>query len=211
MSLSTVRKGTKDSDFYGEWNLRMRVLRTQPNSSSQRMMMRGRNYNYSTRPLYPMMLWKLAAPVYPKLIQDTPGGLTKAKLAKNGVYTFLEKDLREALEGSPLAKVDYKGLEPSDYKKLGAKLKDLVPCALLSFDDEQILMWRSNDWETEDDYQSEQEGNVVNASPKMVSMWKHAIKSSKALLLDEFNLGPDALLENVEEFVRIFVGKNEVQ
>ncbi|RDX58128.1 CRS2-associated factor 2, chloroplastic, partial [Mucuna pruriens] len=40
---------------------------------------RGRNYNYSTRPQYPVMLWKPAAPVYPKLIQDAPGGLTKAE------------------------------------------------------------------------------------------------------------------------------------
>ncbi|RYR18159.1 hypothetical protein Ahy_B03g062789 isoform B [Arachis hypogaea] len=203
---------------------------------------RGRNYNYSTRPLYPVMLWKPAAPVYPKLIQAAPGGLTKSeadelrlkgksllpicKLAKNGVYTSLVKDVREAFEGSPLAKIDCKGLEPSDYKKLGAKLKDLVPCVLLSFDDEQILMWRGKDWksmfpqppplsrpseagitgnsdstgETEDDNQSEQEGNVVNTSPKMLSLWKCAIESSKALLLDEFNLGPDALLEKVEEF-----------
>ncbi|RYR65139.1 hypothetical protein Ahy_A03g011116 isoform B [Arachis hypogaea] len=146
--------------------------------------------------------------------------------AKNGVYTSLVKDVREAFEGSPLAKIDCKGLEPSDYKKLGAKLKDLVPSVLLSFDDEQILMWRGKDWksmfpqppplsrpseagitgnsdstgETEDDNQSEQGGNVVNTSPKMLSLWKRAIESSKALLLDEFNLGPDALLEKVEEF-----------
>lgn len=38
---------------------------------------RGRNYNYRTRPQYPLMLWKPAAPVYPKLIQEVPEGLTK--------------------------------------------------------------------------------------------------------------------------------------
>lgn len=38
---------------------------------------RGRNYNYAARPQYPLMLWKPAAPVYPKLIQEAPGGLTK--------------------------------------------------------------------------------------------------------------------------------------
>lgn len=38
---------------------------------------RGRNYNYRTRPQYPVMLWKPAAPVYPKLIQEAPEGLTK--------------------------------------------------------------------------------------------------------------------------------------
>lgn len=34
----------------------------------------------------------------------------------------------------------------------------------------------------------------------MMALWKHAIESSKALLLDETNLGPDALLKKVEEF-----------
>ncbi|KAJ6897683.1 hypothetical protein NC652_024478 [Populus alba x Populus x berolinensis] len=122
------------------------------------------NYNYRTRPLYPVKLWKPAAPVYPKLIQEAPEGLTKAeadefrkkgknllpicKLAKNGVYITLVRDVRTAFEGSPLVKVDCKGMEPSDYKKLGAKLKDLVPCVLLSFDDEQILMWRGQDWKS---------------------------------------------------------------
>lgn len=43
--------------------------------------------------------------------------------AKNGVYITLVRDVRAAFEGSPLVKVDCKGMEPSDYKKLGAKLK----------------------------------------------------------------------------------------
>lgn len=201
---------------------------------------RGRNYNYRTRPQYPVMLWKPAAPVYPKLIQDAPEGLTKAeadelrmkgksllpicKLAKNGVYTTLVKDVRDAFEGSHLVKIDCKGLDPSDYKKLGAKLKDLVPCVLLSFDDEQVLIWRGKDWKsmypqapvfppaeatiTSDlenkgevaDNQSKHISKMVSTSPKMLSLWKSAIDSNKALLLEEFNIGPDALLEKVEEF-----------
>ena len=35
----------------------------------------------------------------------------------------LVKDVRDAFELSPLVKVDCPGLEPSDYKKIGAKLK----------------------------------------------------------------------------------------
>ncbi|KAK2354605.1 RNA-binding CRS1 / YhbY (CRM) domain-containing protein [Trifolium repens] len=201
---------------------------------------RGRNYNYRTRPQYPVMLWKPAAPVYPKLIQDAPEGLTKAeadelrmkgksllpicKLAKNGVYTTLVKDVRDAFEGSHLVKIDCKGLDPSDYKKLGAKLKDLVPCVLLSFDDEQVLIWRGKGWKSMypqapvfppaavgitgnlnntgkvGDNQSKDIGNMVKTSSKMLSLWKSAIEANKALLLEEFNLGPDALLEKVEEF-----------
>lgn len=37
---------------------------------------RGRNYNYKSRPRFPLMLWKPATPVYPKLIKRIPEGLT---------------------------------------------------------------------------------------------------------------------------------------
>ena len=42
---------------------------------------------------------------------------------KNGVYISLVKDVRDAFEGSPLVKIDCKGMHASDYKKIGAKLK----------------------------------------------------------------------------------------
>ncbi|KAI8023033.1 hypothetical protein LOK49_LG03G00291 [Camellia lanceoleosa] len=194
---------------------------------------RGRNYDHRTRPQYPVMLWKPAAPVYPKLIQEAPEGLTKVeadqlrkkgknlqpicKLAKNGVYTSLVRDVRNAFEGSPLVKIDCKGMHASDYKKIGAKLKELVPCVLLSFDNEQILMWRGQDWESmypQAPYASspadsdaangfncsDSDPNVVTLSPKMMSLWKCAIETSKALLLDKIGLGPDDLLKKVEEF-----------
>ncbi|KAH0458710.1 hypothetical protein IEQ34_011524 [Dendrobium chrysotoxum] len=205
---------------------------------------RGRNYNPRTRPRYPVMLWKPAAPVYPKLIQEAPEGLTKeeaeelrqkgqnllpiCKLAKNGIFLSLVKDVRDAFELSHLVKVDCRGLDPSDFKKIGAKLKDLVPCVLLSFDQEQILMWRGKDWKsryhtsislvpnisTNDDGTSSYSGetdlahdnadestlNKVVSSPKMISLWKRALESNKALLLDEIDLTPDSLLERVEEF-----------
>lgn len=38
----------------------------------------------------------------------------------------LVKDVRDAFELSPLVKVDCPGLEPSDYKKIGAKLKVFI-------------------------------------------------------------------------------------
>ncbi|XP_004298480.1 PREDICTED: CRS2-associated factor 2, chloroplastic [Fragaria vesca subsp. vesca] len=204
---------------------------------------RGRNYNYNTRPQYPLMLWKPAAPVYPKLIQEAPEGLTKAeaeelrkkgkrllpicKLAKNGVYITLVRDVRHAFEGSSLVKIDCKGMHASDYKKLGAKLKELVPCVLLSFDDEQILMWRGPDWVSisgtrlpsaysdvysdvdiitskgrvkDDDASSKPDTKTVISSPKMMSLWRRSIETKKALLLEELDLDPDALLEKVEEF-----------
>ncbi|KAH7570312.1 hypothetical protein JRO89_XS05G0084400 [Xanthoceras sorbifolium] len=146
------------------------------------------------------------------------GGVVYLFRAKNGVYITLVKDVKNAFEGSSLVKIDCKGMHASDYKKLGAKLKELVPCVLLSFDDEQILMWRGKDWKSmypegpaipqnfdtagglngsgkpnEDDCKPNPE--TVRSSPKMMSLWKRAIESSKALLLDEINLGPDDLLK----------------
>ncbi|TXG56259.1 hypothetical protein EZV62_017572 [Acer yangbiense] len=115
---------------------------------------------------------------------------------------------------SPLVKIDHKGLHASDYKKLGAKLKELVPCILLSFADEQILVWRGKDWKSMypegpaipqnfDTAGGLDVSETVRSSPKMMSFWKHAIELRKTLLLDEINLGPDELLKKVEEFENI--------
>ncbi|KAL6969435.1 CRS2-associated factor 2 [Sarracenia purpurea var. burkii] len=202
---------------------------------------RGRNYDHRTRPHYPIMLWKPATPVYPKLIQEAPEGLTAAeadelrkkgenllpicKLAKNGVYTSLVRDVKNAFEGSLLVKIDCKGMHASDYKKIGAKLKELVPCVLLSFDNEEILMWRGQNWKSmypeapsassppdsetanvfncsgsHNSDRNKSDPKTVTSSPKMMSLWRRAIETSKALLLKEINLGPDALLKKVEEF-----------
>ncbi|KAL0426993.1 UNVERIFIED_CONTAM: CRS2-associated factor 1, chloroplastic [Sesamum latifolium] len=125
---------------------------------------RGRNYNYKFRPRFPLMLWKPVAPVYPRLIQRVPEGLTLeeasemrkkgrdltpiCKLAKNGVYCDLVKNVREAFEACELVRINCQGLNASDYKKIGAKLKDLVPCVLLSFECEHILVWRGRDWKS---------------------------------------------------------------
>ncbi|URD85899.1 CRS2-associated factor 2 [Musa troglodytarum] len=205
---------------------------------------RGRNYDPRTRPKYPVMLWKPATPVYPKLIQEAPEGLTKTeademrkkgknllpicKLAKNGIYINLVKDVRDAFEESELVKVNCQGMHASDYKKLGAKLKELVPCVLLSFDEEQILMWRGQDWKSRyqvplsfdtwrhhtesgnsSDLNDSDESSVSSVesissseilSTKMLSLWKHAVESGKAFLLDDTKLSPDSLLKRVEDF-----------
>ncbi|EHA8591691.1 CRS2-associated factor 1, chloroplastic [Cocos nucifera] len=125
---------------------------------------RGRNYNWRTRPRFPLMLWKPVTPVYPRLIKRVPEGLTleeasemrkrgrelppTCKLAKNGVYCNLVKQVREAFEACELVRISCKGLNKSDCRKIGAKLKDLVPCVLLSFEYEHILMWRGKDWKS---------------------------------------------------------------
>lgn len=123
---------------------------------------RGRNYNYKTRPRYPLMLWKPNTPVYPRLVKRVPDGLTLeeasemrkkgrdlipiCKLGKNGVYSNLVKNVREAFEACDLVRINCQGMNSSDYHKIGAKLKDLVPCVLISFEREHILMWKGREW-----------------------------------------------------------------
>ncbi|KAF2292765.1 hypothetical protein GH714_027953 [Hevea brasiliensis] len=171
----------------------------------------------------PLKKWEIKMLIKPLLSDNR-----QVNLAKNGVYITLVRDVRTAFEGSPLVKIDCKGMNPSDYKKLGAKLKELVPCVLLSFDDEQILMWRGQNWKSMypevpsvsipvevditngsddsgklNDDCSNPDANIVRSSPKMISLWKRAIEASKAILLDEIDLGPDDLLRKVEEFENI--------
>ncbi|XP_010447627.1 PREDICTED: CRS2-associated factor 1, mitochondrial-like isoform X2 [Camelina sativa] len=119
---------------------------------------RGRNYDPKKRPKIPLMLWKPHEPVYPRLIKTAIDGLsieeTKAmrkkglavpaltKLAKNGYYGSLVPMVRDAFLVSELVRIDCLGLERKDYKKIGAKLRDLVPCILVTFDKEQVVIWR---------------------------------------------------------------------
>ncbi|KAK8679498.1 hypothetical protein V6N13_144947 [Hibiscus sabdariffa] len=122
---------------------------------------RGRNYNCKNRPEIPLMLWKPQEPVYPRLIKTTIDGLsieeTKemrkrglavhalTKLAKNGYYSSLVPMVRDAFLVSELVRIDCTGLEKSDYKKIGCKLRDLVPCILVTFEKKQIVVWRGKD------------------------------------------------------------------
>ncbi|KAK1560638.1 hypothetical protein Q3G72_029095 [Acer saccharum] len=123
---------------------------------------RGRNYNPKKRPVIPLMMWRPHEPVYPRLIKTTIDGLsieeTKemrkqglavpalTKLAKNGYYGSLVPMVRDAFIFSELVKIDCKGLERSDYKKIGCKLRDMVPCVLVTFEKEQIVVWRGKDY-----------------------------------------------------------------
>lgn len=122
---------------------------------------RGRNYSYKDRPVIPPMLWKPHAPLYPKLITEAPGGLRVHEanflrkrglkimrlciLSKNGYYGDLVRHVKEAFDDDELVRIDCKGLNTSDYKKIGAKLRDLIPCYLLSFEKEQIILWKGRD------------------------------------------------------------------
>ncbi|KAG0456015.1 hypothetical protein HPP92_023803 [Vanilla planifolia] len=110
------------------------------------------------------MLWKPITPVYPRLVQRAPEGLTLeeamemrkkgrllppiCKLGKNGLYANLVKNVQEAFEECELVRINCKGLNKSDCRKIGAKLRDLVPCVLVSFEHEHILMWRGKDWKS---------------------------------------------------------------
>ncbi|XP_059312770.1 CRS2-associated factor 1, mitochondrial isoform X1 [Lycium ferocissimum] len=128
---------------------------------------RGRNYHPKKRPVIPLMLWKPHEPVYPRLIKTTIDGLsieeTKemrkrglavpalTKLAKNGYYGSLVPMVRDAFLTEELVRIDCKGLPKSDYKKIGCKLRDLVHCILVTFDKEQIVVWRGKNYKPSED------------------------------------------------------------
>ncbi|XP_052164447.1 CRS2-associated factor 1, mitochondrial [Oryza glaberrima] len=128
----------------------------------QLILYRGRHYNPKKRPVIPLMLWKPAEPVYPRIIKTTIEGLTVeetkemrkkglyvpvlTKLAKNGYYASLVPMVRDAFLTDELVRIDSKGLPKSDYRKIGVKLRDLVPCIIVSFDKEQIIVWRGKDY-----------------------------------------------------------------
>lgn len=132
-------------------------------------MYRGRNYSSKRRPAVPLMLWKPHEPIYPRLIKTTIEGLsieeTKemrkkglavpalTKLAKNGYYGSLVPMVRDAFLTNELIRIDCRGLEKSDYKKIGCKLRDLVPCILVTFEKEQIVVWRGQDFKPLEDVQ----------------------------------------------------------
>lgn len=119
---------------------------------------RGRNYKPKKRPVIPLMLWKPQEPVYPKLVKTTTEGLsiveTKElrkrglavpaliKLVRNGYYGNLVAMVRDAFLVGELVRIDCTGLDKSDHKKLGVKLRDLVPCIPVTFMKEQIVLWR---------------------------------------------------------------------
>ncbi|TVU43120.1 hypothetical protein EJB05_09561, partial [Eragrostis curvula] len=119
---------------------------------------RGRNYDPTQRPVIPLMLWKPLAPIYPRLVQNVAEGLTfeetkelrnrglnsspLMKLTRNGVYVNVVDRVREAFKTVEVVRLDCSHVGTSDCKKIGVKLRDLVPCVPLLFKDEQIILWR---------------------------------------------------------------------
>ncbi|KAG2577215.1 CRS2-associated factor 2, mitochondrial-like [Panicum virgatum] len=119
---------------------------------------RGRNYDPKRRPAIPLMLWKPLAPIYPKLVQNVAEGLTfeetkelrnrglnsppLTKLTRNGVYVNVVDKVREAFKTVEVVRLDCSHVGTSDCKKIGVKLRDLVPCIPILFKDEQIILWR---------------------------------------------------------------------
>uniref|UniRef100_A0ACD6A0C5 Uncharacterized protein n=1 Tax=Avena sativa TaxID=4498 RepID=A0ACD6A0C5_AVESA len=119
---------------------------------------RGRNYDPKQRPVIPLMLWKPLAPIYPRVVQNVAEGLTfeqtkemrnrglnslpLMKLTRNGVYVNVVERVREAFKTLEVVRLDCSHTGTSDCKKIGVKLRDLVPCVPILFKDEQIILWR---------------------------------------------------------------------
>ncbi|CAK8573129.1 unnamed protein product [Lathyrus sativus] len=124
------------------------------------LLYRGRHYDPAKRPLIPLMLWKPYAPIYPKLVNNVIQTLTHhqtkqlrnkgfnshplMKLTRNGVYVNVVERVREAFKTEEVVRLDCTHVGTSDCKKIGVKLRDLVPCVPILFKDEQIIIWRGN-------------------------------------------------------------------
>ncbi|KAJ1377290.1 YhbY-like superfamily [Sesbania bispinosa] len=124
------------------------------------LLYRGRNYDPKNRPVIPLMLWKPYAPIYPRLVKNVIEGLTYEdtrelrnkglnseplmKLTRNGVYVNVVERVREALKTKEVVRLDCTHVGTSDCKRIGVKLRDLVPCVPILFKDEQIIIWRGN-------------------------------------------------------------------
>ncbi|KAF5949667.1 hypothetical protein HYC85_011660 [Camellia sinensis] len=125
------------------------------------LLYRGRNYDFKKRPIIPLMLWKPYAPIYPKLVKNVADGLTfeetkemrnrgvnsppLMKLTRNGVYVNVVERVREAFQTEEVVRLDCTHVGLSDCKKIGVKLRDLVPCVPILFKDDQIILWRGKE------------------------------------------------------------------
>ncbi|GLT59392.1 hypothetical protein SLA2020_322130 [Shorea laevis] len=121
------------------------------------LLYRGQNYDPKNRPVIPLMLWKPYQPIYPKLVKNVADGLTfeetkemrnrglhspaLMKLTRNGVYVNVVARVREAFETEEVVRLDCSHVGMSDCKRIGVKLRDLVPCVPILFKDEQIILW----------------------------------------------------------------------
>ncbi|KAL7130983.1 hypothetical protein ABFS83_13G168400 [Erythranthe nasuta] len=124
------------------------------------LMYRGRNYDPKQREQIPVMLWKPLSPIYPKLVKNVADGLTfeqtkekrniglksppLMKLTRNGVYVNVVEKVRTAFKTADIVRLDCTHVGTSDCKRIGVKLRDLVPCIPLLFKDEQIVLWKGN-------------------------------------------------------------------
>ncbi|CAD5169345.1 unnamed protein product [Musa acuminata subsp. malaccensis] len=130
------------------------------------LLYRGRNYDPKQRPVIPLMLWKPLAPIYPRLVPKVAEGLTfeqtkelrnrglntpaLMKLTRNGVYANVVERVREAFRTSDVVRLDCAYVYTSDCKKIGVKLRDLVPCIPILFKDRQIIIWRGRETQDSD-------------------------------------------------------------
>lgn len=130
------------------------------------LLYRGRQYDPKERPSIPLMLWKPYAPIYPRLVKNVADGLTfeetkemrnrglnapaLMKLTRNGVYVNVVGRVREAFKTEEVVRLDCNHVETSDCKKIGVKLRDLVPCVPILFKSGQIILWRGKNYQSSD-------------------------------------------------------------
>ncbi|PSS06139.1 CRS2-associated factor 2 like [Actinidia chinensis var. chinensis] len=64
------------------------------------------------------------------------------KLTRNGVYVNAVERVMVAFQTEVVVRLDCARVFTSDFKKIGVKLRDLIPCVPILFKDGQIILWR---------------------------------------------------------------------
>ncbi|KAF3441860.1 hypothetical protein FNV43_RR15775 [Rhamnella rubrinervis] len=155
--------------------------------------------------------------MYPRLVKQVPEGLTLEEATEirrkgrelipisklgmfsgttNGVYIDLVENVREAFEECELVRINCQGMNGSDYHKIGAKLRDLVPCVLISFEREHILMWRGQNWKSslpklESDREEGTVSNVDNATSIAPPLKGQVVSASRVPTVSVNNASPE--------------------
>ncbi|CAA6658233.1 unnamed protein product [Spirodela intermedia] len=120
------------------------------------LLYRGRNYDPRRRPVVPLMLWKPRAPIYPRLVKNAAEGLTFEE-TKEMRSRGLNSPVREAFKTEEVVRLNCSSVETSDSKKIGVKLRDLVPCVPILFKKGQIVIWRGRQTQSSVDHQEPQD------------------------------------------------------
>ncbi|CAH2040591.1 unnamed protein product, partial [Thlaspi arvense] len=116
------------------------------------LLYRGRNYDPKKRSIIPIDAVETTCTYLSQTLLIISGCLIELEVdahscssmsvGRNGVYVNVVERVREAFQTEQVIRLDCSYMGTSDCKKIGVKLRELVPCVPILFKDEQIILWR---------------------------------------------------------------------